>query len=183
MTPIYGCLPMSLEGSWVKSWLLWIDDDKKSLRTMTDSYKWQSEVQIRGPLENPDFSRTWVALFLFHGRHIKVQTGFWGKNNFVVCQNLSIFLFEYFASKKHFTPSFMSHCFEGIDWCMLEGGTQKWTKQGNYPGNNHDLLWQIGHCDIGRGARKHGRTAVHHNLEILNAGAHMVLCKSRKHVW
>ena len=108
---------------------------------------------------------------------------FWGKNNFVVCQNLSIFLFEYFASKKHFTPSFMSHCFEGIDWCMLEGGTQKWTKQGNYPGNNHELLWQIGHCDIGRGARKHGRTAVHHNLEILNAGAHMVLSKSRKHVW
>lgn len=57
---------------------------------------------------------------------------FWGKNNFVVCQKLSILLFQYLASKKHCTASFMSHCFEVIDGCMLEGRTQKWTKHADY---------------------------------------------------
>lgn len=186
--PIYGCFPMSLEGSWVKGWLLWIDDDKKSLRTVTDSYKWQSEVHRSVLLRTMIFFQNMASTLPFS--RMTYQSAdwlwfpkFWGKNNFVVCQKLSICLFEYFASKKHCTASFMPPCYEVLGWCMLEGMTPSERSREIIPGNLHDLLWLIGHSYNGAGARKHGRSALHHNLEILNAGAHVVLSKSRKHLW
>lgn len=78
---------------------------------------------------------------------------FGGKNNLVVCQKLSICPFQYFASKKHCSASFMSPCFEVIDWCMLEGMTQKWTKQGNYPREppwSSLMNWKFLHWERGK---------------------------------
>lgn len=108
---------------------------------------------------------------------------FWGKNSFVVCQKLSICLLQYFASKKHCTASFMLHCFEVIDWCMPGWNTQSACIREIIPEILHDLLWWIGHSYIGRGKRKVGMPAVHHNSKILRAGGPMVLSKFRKNLW
>lgn len=158
MEPFYVCFPMSLEGSWVKSWLLWIDDDKKSLRTLTDSYKWQSEVQIRGPLENHDVFQNMASTLQFWRMTYQsadwlCSPKFWGKNNCVVCPKVSICLLQYFASEKHWAAPFMLHCFEVIGWCMPEGMTPKWTKQGNYPGDppwSSLMNWTFLHWERGK---------------------------------
>lgn len=104
-----------------KRGVFFIYDDNKSLRMVSNSYKWQFEGQVGCSLNNSDVSRIWILLLPFSGwqkiMHTALSPIFWGKTIFMwlSCSIIWWITFCYTIQVHTFTLVFISLIYRGFE--------------------------------------------------------------------